>query len=117
MTRPSWVEFRHWSGHTLGCSETWLHGLGGRDYLWGHPLVFKTGLFRSLLESWWVGVKGGSRTTVGTQLMKMVCKWKVDSLSPLTNLTIGLNVVTVIAGCCSAALSLFPLTYSPDLHN
>lgn len=45
----------------------------------GSPFNFSRAmLFMSLLESWLVGMKEGSRTIVGSWLVKMVWRLEVD---------------------------------------
>lgn len=52
-------------------------GVGCR--LGGSPFNFsRVMLFMSLLESWLVGMKEGSRTIVGSSLVKMVWRLEVD---------------------------------------
>lgn len=55
-----------------------------------------------------IGVKEGSGIFVESQLVKVACRLKVDSLSPTDKFLLAFCVCSKIAGCRSASFPVFP---------
>lgn len=59
-----------------------------------------------------IGVKEGSGIFVESQLVKVACRLKVDSLSPTDKFLLAFCVCSKIAGCRSASFPVFPDLFS-----